>query len=354
MGASQENKDSRPMTVDLANYEEWIAKNPNGFKVLTKKELKPQALQIKDFSVSERRKGILFTDPEQLEHALVMYGEGNYPAPGGETALEFNEQVFAEKSSQAGELFSLFTRRGDMGEFVQARIMNNVQTKWEAVQKSRKSDVCESVHFSFDYDGAGHFHKSSGEVEITKNGLELTLGAAYVGDKVEDQLASAMRKKRGLRSATIEIPVNQTEQDGYFMVDVRAVCDQLGILVTDEDISNYLQKYADSSLTDRIERQNGGQPTLWQDDKTGVSVMLVTQRIDQDLRVGLDELFDHDRTSIWGPLPKEILHISDDKRNTPRIRVTVKPSGDPFDEETTKRTDEIVGDYMSWLEQATA
>ena len=350
--------DSVPMTVDLANYEEWLSTNPNGFTALLKEQIEHEELSVKDFNVSEYRKGILFSHPEHLELALVMYGDGSYPTPGGETALEHNDKVFAEGSSLGGALFSLMARRGDMGEFVQSRIMESVQAKWQAVQKSRKSDANESSHFSFDYDGAGHFHKTFGDVKITKGGLELTLGAAYVGDQVEDQLASALGKKRGLQNATIEVPVNQSEREGYFFIDVKGVCDKLGIPVTEQDVATYLDEYLgdqdDNDPRTRYDKQWGRQPALWQDKATGVSVILVTQRHDYDSSTDIDKFFSHDGTSVWGPLPKEIRHIGDSKKNLPKIKVIIEPSGNPFDEETTKRTDETIRSYMSKLEEASA
>jgi hypothetical protein len=356
-GDSYSYEDSDPMTVDLANYEEWLATNPNGFTALTREQLSPKELEITDFSVSEYRKGVLFAHPEQLEHALVMYGDGSYPTPGGETALEHNDTAFAEAhGSLGGALFSLAARSGDMREFVSSRITDKVQDKYKQVQKSRKSDASERVHFSFDYDGAGHFHKTSGEVSITKEGLELTLSAAYVGDKVEDQLASALQMKRGLRSAAIEIPINQTEREGYFFVDIQAACERLGIPVADGAVEDYLRAYTfenEDAPTNSYDRKYGKQPALWEDPATGVTVDLVTERHDYDSDTDLDNYYGHDTTALWGPLPKEVRRVSEGKA-TPKLRILVKPTGNPFSEETTQRTDEIVRSYMSRLEQPAA
>ena len=353
-GGSFGYKDGEPMSVDLANYQEWLAKNPNGFTRVAKTELEPQDLVLKDFEVSEHRRGILFPHPEQLELALVMYGSGSYETPGGETALEHNDKVYAEGSALGGFLFSTFTRSQDMSEFVGRRIMDDVNRKWELVQKSRDDDASDRVHFSFDYDGAGHFHKTSGEVQITKTGLELTLGAAYVGDRVEDDLASALIKKRGLRSASIEIPVNQTQRDGYFLVDLQAVCERLGISVSDSDMKEFLGEYLGEGEFERssYDRIYGKQPVLWQDAAHGIRVVLETQRKDYDADVDLDLFFGHDEASIWGPLPKDIRHLNDDgKGYTPKIKIIVEPRGNPHDEETTQRTDDIVRSYMMKLEK---
>lgn len=346
-------EDSEPMVVDLGHYEEWLETNPNGFSKVTKEQLESQELTVDDFSVEERRRGILFSHPEQLEHALVMYGDGTYPTPGGETALEYNDKVFAEGSALGGALFSLMSRSGNMRQFVQDRIMEQVTPKWNAVQKSRKADASESVHFSFDYDGAGHFHKSNGEVRITKQGVELTLSAAYVGDQVEDQLAGALGVKRGLRSASIEVPVNQTAREGYFLVDIKAACDKLGVPVTDERITEYMREYlgeGEYALKDSYDRHYGRKSPLWQDAETGVEVDLVTQTKDYDSDTDLDDYFDHDATSMWGPLPKNVRKLDGRKQASPKIRVLVQPSGNPFDEETTRRTDDVVRSYMSRLQ----
>jgi hypothetical protein len=353
-GDSYRYEDSDPMTVDLANYEEWLATNPNGFTTLTREQLNPQEFEVKDFEVSEHRRGILFAHPEQLEHALVMYGDGTYPTPGDETALEHNDKAFAESSGPlGGMLFSLMARSADMREFVQDRITGEVQDKYKKVQKSRHQDAEERVGFSFDYDGAGHFHKTGGDVTITKQGLELTLHAAYVGDRVEDQLAGAVGTKRGLRSATITVPVNQTERDGYFFVDVKAACDRLGIPVTDEAVANYLSDYlfeGDETPKSGYDRKYGKQPTLWVDEANGVTVDLVTERHDYDSSTDIDGFFQHDNTAIWGPLPKEVRRVSSNGKNTPKIRIVVKPSGNPFAEETTQHTDDVVRSYMSKLQ----
>ncbi len=353
-GDSYTYEDSDPMTVDLANYEEWLATNPNGFTTLTREQLNPKELEIKDFDVSEHRRGILFPHPEQLEHALVMYGDGSYPTPGDETALEHNDRAFEESSGPlGGMLFSLVARSGDMRQFVQDRITGQVQDKWKRVQKSRHQDAEERVGFSFDYDGAGHFHKTGGDVTITKQGLELTLHAAYVGDRVEDQLASAMQTKRGLRSATITVPINQTERDGYFFVDVKAACEKLGIPVSDEDVGKYIGDYLfenDESPRSSYDRKYGKQPVLWEDEATGVTVDLVTERHDYDSDTDLGAFFQHDNTAIWGPLPKEVRRVSSDGKNTPKLRVMVKPTGNPFAPETTELTDDIVRSYMMKLQ----
>ena len=349
---SFERKDSDPMTVDLANHEEWLRNNPNGFTARTKDELEPQELQINDFNVSEHRSGILFSHPELLETALVMYGDGSYPTPGGETALEYNDKAFAESSALGGALFSLMARSGDMLEFVQTRIMEQVQDKWKAVQRSRKPDASETVHFSFDYDGAGHFHKTHGEVAITKDGLVLTFGAAYVGNRVEDDLASALGQKRGLRSTTIEVPVNQTEHDGYFLIDVKAVADKLGVPVSDEVVSQYLREYLGEDTEtprSRYDKKYGKKTPLFEDAATGVRVDLVTDAHDYDTDTDLDDYFGHDSTSVWGPLPKSIRYSEARKESIPKLRIIVEPAGNPFDEETAQRTDEIVRGYMSKL-----
>lgn len=356
-GDGYKYEDSDPMTVDLANYEDWIATNPNGFTALTKEQLSPKELEITDFPLSEYRKGVLFAHPEQLEHALVMYGDGSYPAPGDETALEHNDNAFAEAhGSLGGALFSLATRSGDMREFVSSRITGKVQEQWKRVQKSRHKDAEERVGFSFDYDGAGHFHKTHGDVSITKAGLELNLSAAYVGDKVEDQLASALRMKRGLRSAKIEVPINQTERDGYFFVDLQAACERLGIPVTEGAVENYLRAYTfenEDAPKSSYDRKYGQQPVLWEDAATGVTIDLVTERHDYDSDTDLDNYYGHDSTALWGPLPKEVRKVSEGKA-TPKLRILVKPTGNPFSEEATQRTDEIVRSYMSRLEEAAA
>lgn len=350
-------EDSAPLAVDLANYEEWLATNPNGFSKVSRERLNPKELEIADFSVSEYRKGILFAHPEQLEHALVMYGDGTYPTPGGETALEHNESAFAASSGVMGSaLLSLYARSGNMREFVSSRITNEVQDKWKRVQKSRNNDTSERAHFSFDYDGAGHFQKSNGNISITKNGLELTLSAAYVGDQVEDQLASALQTKRGLRSAEIAVPINQTERDGYFFIDVQAACERLGIPVAEGAVEGYLRAYTfedEEVPKSSYDRKYGEQPVLWEDAATGVTIDLVTERRDYDSDTDLDDYYGHDSMALWGPLPKEVRLASKDKA-TPKLRILVKPTGDPFSEETAQRTDEIVRSYMSRLEASTA
>lgn len=345
--------DSEPMVVDLANYEEWLTTNPNGYTTLTREQLSPKELEISDFTVAEHRRGVLFSHPEQLEHALVMYGNGSYPTPGDETALEHNDKAFADAHGiLGGALFSLMSRSGDMHEFVSKRITDGVQDKWKQVQKSKKSDAEERVRFSFDYDGAGHFQKSNGDVTITKDGLELSLSAAYVGDKVEDQLASALQMKRGLRSASIEVPINQTERYGYFFVDIQAACEALGIPVTTNEISNYLSEYMgenDVEPRSSYDRKYGKQPVLWEDAENGVTVDVITERHDYETDTDLDDYFGHDTTALWGPLPKGVRSTNEGK-GTPKVRVLVKPLGSPFSDETTQKTDKTIRKYLTRLQ----
>jgi hypothetical protein len=348
-------EDSEPMVVDLANFNEWVSENPNGIKSISPEELAPKELIIDDFEVSERRSGIHFAHPEQVEHALVMYGEGAYPLIAGETALEHNVKAFSESAGddRAGAMLGMFAMKSDIGQFVRERITDEVQKKWKAVQKTRNKDASESVRFSFDYDGAGHFHKSHGDIEITKDGLVLTLGAAYVGDQVEDTLATALGKKRGLRSATIKVPVNQTEKEGYFYADLRAVCDKLGIDVTDEQISDYLSEHinegvdAETVKHNRVWGSNKKAP-LWQDPKTGARAVIVTQDRDYETDTDLQEMFGRSETSLWGPLPKSIRGKGQLGRDSdePTFMIVVEPNGDPFDEQTTTATDDTVKRFI--------
>lgn len=345
--------DSVTMTVDLANYEEWLATNPNGFTALAREQLNPKKLEIRDFSVSEHRRGIFFSHPEQLENALVMYGDGSYPTHGDKTALEHNDVAFAEvHDSLGGALFSLVARSSDMRKFVHDRITNKVQEKRNQILKNITKASCESVQFGFDEDGVGNFHNTNGVVTITQEGLELTLSSDSAGDNVEDLLASAMQTKRGLRSATINVPINQTERDGYFFVDVKAACEELGIPISAEAVTKYLGDYLfenDETPISSYDRKNVKQPSLWEDEATGVTVDFIVERHDINSDTDLVAFIRHDNTAIWGPLPKEVHGGSEEGLMTPKLRVIVMPAGDPFAPETTEHIDEIVRGYMRKL-----
>ena len=250
------------------------------------------------------------------------------------------------------------SRRGDMNEFVNSRITTDVFEKWNKVQESKDADASASVGFSFDYDGAGHFHKTSGDIKITKEGLVLTLNAAYVGDQVEDQLASALGKKRGLQSATISVPINQSSRDYYFLVDVLSASERIGVPISGEYLDAYLADYlgeteATAGLS-AYDRKYRTRPAMWSDSDRGITAKLVTTMTDYNSHTELSDHFSRDEISFWGPLPKA-LHVeegSEPKGNQPKIVITIEPKGDPFDQATSDATDAIVKGYITNLEEA--
>lgn len=336
------DQECKPMIVDLDNYKKWLEENPYGFKALSKDDLNPQELRMNDFTVHETRSGISFKHPEQLEHALVIYGDGTYLK--GETALNHDEKEYMNSyGPDAAKLFSAFARHGNMYDFVHSRIMVEALEKWKEVQASATVDASDEIYFSFDYDGAGNFHKTGGNIQITKHGLELTLHAAYVGNKVEEDLATAVGKTRGIRSITIEIPVNQTDNEGYFLIDLEAVSNQLRLSLTKDQIRSYLDQAYGVDSPDSFTRRPRH---IWQDDK-GVAVDLNIERRDYDSDAPLDVFFRHDETSIWGPMPKNI--NGDDRKNSPKIIVSVEPSGDRFEEGTDLRAKAIAKSYTDKL-----
>lgn len=345
-----DGKDTKPITVDLAHYQEWLENNPNGFVRVEKESLNPQELKIEGYTVSEHRSGIHFAHPEDLERALIMYGTGNIP---DETPYRYNEKVFTESGGPlSGALFDLVAGRGDIQSFVQKQIMELVSEAYETVQNSQNPDAKEKVHLPFDYDGVGHFHKTSVDVEVTKKGFELHLRAAYVGDQVEESLAKAMGKERGFRSATIEVPVNQTGRDGYFLIDIAEVCQKIGLPVTEEKVGKYITEWFESyrrqSEKSGYEARYGERLVLWEDPSKGVTVTLDFERYDYDADVDLLQFFSADERSIWGPLPKYIRSPEIEVRSTyPRVRILVQPLGDPFDQVVAQQATDTVHTFTS-------
>jgi hypothetical protein len=341
--------DTKPITVDLAHYQDWLENNPNGFARVEKESLEPHELHIDDYSVREYRSGIQFAHPEHLEHALVMYGTGNL---SGETAQRYDEKVYTKEGGPIGGALFAFAGRGDIPEFVRTNIMEGVSTAWETVQNSKNPNASERFYRSFDYDGVGQFHKSSVEVTVTKSGVELHLSAAYVGDKVEESLAKALGKDRGLRSTTIEVPVNQTDRDGYFLVDVTEACKKMGLPVSEDEAGKYLtewfEAYQRQSEKGSYDAKYGERPILWEDASKGITVSLDFERDDIDADVDLQQFFSADDKAIWGPLPKDVRHPEKDKRASyPKIRVLVQPQGNPYDAGTSQQVSDTIHDFTS-------
>lgn len=343
---------SQPMTVDLENYAAWLATNPNGFHAVTADELNPRDLEITDFTVKEQRHGIRFDNPGQLEQALIMYGNGTYPTPGGKTAFEHNIDEFsASLGGFAADLFTEATTGGNMHDFVKRRITDGVRDDWKWTQQWwRRSGSERQRRFSFDYDGLGNFHKTHGEVTVTKSHLELELGAAYVGDEVEDQLAAALGKQRGLVRTTLAVPVNQSDREGYFYVDVAEVCEVLGIPVMNATIENYLDTVVMSSQvdSDRSHRDR----VLWSDATNGVAASFLPRLDDYDTSTDLRDYFRRDGAAVWGPMPKNIRNTDPDSVNDPQFRIAVEPVGDRFDRDVVAQADRIMFDYLSRLGQS--
>jgi len=346
-----DGKDTKPITVDLSHWQDWLETNPNGFARVEKESLNPQELKIEGYTVNEHRSGIHFAHLEHLEHALIMYGTGNI---SGETAQRYNEKAYTEMGGPMGGALFAFAGRGDMPKFVQEQIMERVSQAYEAVQNSRNPNASEKVYKSFDYDGVGQFHKTSVDVEVTKGGVELHLSAAYVGDQVEESLAKAMGQERGFRSATIEVPVNQTGRDGYFLVDVAEACKKMGLPVTDEQAGKYItewfEAYQGQAGKSSYEAKYGERPVLWEDPSKGVTATLDFTRDDYDADVDLQQFFSADERSIWGPLPKNIRSPEKDvKESYPQIRIVVKPQGDSYDPKTSQQINDTVHEITNKL-----
>ena len=69
---------------------------------------------------------------------------------------------------------------------------------------------------SYDYDGQGRFHKTSVDVDFDKQNEALILGlsAAYVGDKVEEELATSLGVERAVSSMGVKIELPEmADQD---------------------------------------------------------------------------------------------------------------------------------------------
>ena len=159
--------------------------------------------------------------------------------------------------------------------------------------------------FSFDYNGMGNFHQTMFTVASRQEGLELSFPSVLAANP-EPYLAAYLGKTRGFHYAKLDLPINQTQEPGYFAMDVKAACEVLGIPVTTQAIDAYFASYSgQNNNTSRMDQLYGAQPTLWQDKEKGITVSFVAERIDYKTDEDLDKLFGHENGMVWGPIPKD-------------------------------------------------
>lgn len=136
-------------------------------------------LDIVGVKVSEYRSGIPLQGWGKVESALRLYESG---AATSSTAFDHDTKAYGDAYGEVGAARFLFGNIRGRGSFVdnllnEARLSVQNRGWWSR---------------DFEYDGPGRFHKTLVEIETlpnTKDGYLLKLGAAYVGKKVEDDLA---------------------------------------------------------------------------------------------------------------------------------------------------------------------
>ena len=342
--------EAKPMTVDLAHYEDWLTKNPNGIARVEKEALDQQELRLDGYTVKENHSGIQFTSLADLELALIKFGMGTV----GETSLDRGIKEVEQSFGTVGaNLFADVMGSGNIRTFVQEQIMKAVKTELDIVRNSQDPNSVEKIYKHFDY-SVGGFYKTTVKINVSKKGFELFLDDAYHGDEVEESLAKALGKNRGLRQETIEIPVNQTVREGYFLINITAICKKLGLPVTEEDVEKYITEWFRVYEEKKVKPDHGMPPdlVLYEDPTKGVVITLRFEIRDYDARVDLQEFFSTDGRTIWGPLPKDIKSREkekDEKGNYPKVLIKVEAQGDPYDNATVQKVNDTTRSFTANL-----
>lgn len=103
---------------------------------------------------------------------------------------------------------------------------------------------------SYDYDGQGRFHKTSVDVAFDRenNALVLGLSAAYVGDKVEEELATALGTERAISSMGVKVELpDMADQDLSVPLEQRQTF-RLDCAPLATAINSVVQKFGDPKM----------------------------------------------------------------------------------------------------------
>lgn len=165
--------------------------------------------EIVSIHTAEYRGGIpiLNNDFNALARALEIYAEGVGPASNvtrddylRTARTSFNVALHFLTNPQYTEASPV--KPGKKYEYSSNPFINDIVKKVREAYDDKKINGWSR---SYDYDGQGRFHKTSVSVDFdrTNNALILRLYAAYVGDRVEKELATALGIERGVGSMVL-------------------------------------------------------------------------------------------------------------------------------------------------------
>src|SRR3989344_3740391 len=201
-----------PITVDLQNLDALRAE-PQPPQLPPIEEIKEMSHGIREVVSSESHSGIKCADWKDVIDLLKKYGRGDYK--GGQATFEHDRIAYDQAYGEKGEVEFAEKQEYESAEFVD-----------ENFNAGENPDHATGWEYNrwYDYDGKGGFFKSGVRIRKTGDGYVLNLTATYVGDKVEEQLAQAANKPRGMKQASVRATFNA---DDYFLVDFQEILENL-------------------------------------------------------------------------------------------------------------------------------
>lgn len=165
-------------------------------------------LEIASITTTEVCRGIVLTDLNELAHTLEAYADG----VGEASDATRDDYMRTARSSTNVGIHGIFNPRyaeaspadtEQGGAYSTNPFIDEIVKGVEEARSNGKKEW--SRHY--DYDGQGRFHKTTVKVSFDEenHALILELNAAYVGDKVEEELAKALGVERAVRSMGVKI-----------------------------------------------------------------------------------------------------------------------------------------------------
>ena len=181
--------------------------------------------KIVDVKFEDYRRGIILANMKELETALRVY----------------NGEVIPESKATTHEAYkAAFQDHGPMGVGLFA-LASEKMRKWDIVGKILKEakPALQKEGFyrrSFEYDALGsNFFKTYIGIERVEDVYILSIKAAYVGSKPEEELAKYLKKPRALRYSEIGIKMSAVDER-WFNIDLESLLKKLYIPMPKEDI----------------------------------------------------------------------------------------------------------------------
>ena len=201
-----------PISVDLQNLDALRAA-PQPPQLPPIEEIKESPHGIKEVVVSENHSGIRCADWREVVDLLKKYGRGNYK--GGQATVKHDRSAYDQTYGEEGEMEFANDQQDELDDFINKNFNTGENpvhsTGWEYDRW-------------FDYDGKGGLFKSAVRIRKIEDGYILNLRAAYVGDDVEEQLAQAVNKPRGMEQTSVRVWYNAGD---YFLVDFQQIIENL-------------------------------------------------------------------------------------------------------------------------------